>query len=132
MNDENNLVLIVSIVKKGWGDEVVNASCKAGAKGGTIVFGRGRGVHENKKLLGMFIEPEKEIVLTLAESEKASGIIDVINEKVGLNKSGTGLGFVIPLKEVFGTAHIVCDVDNKCELKIMEEKTEETEEELKE
>ena len=131
MNDETDPVLIVSIVKKGWGDEVVNASRKAGAKGGTIVFGRGTGPHENKKLLGMLIEPEKEIVLTLAESEKASGIIDIINEEVGLNKSGMGLGFVIPVKEVFGTAHIVCDMDNKCELKIMEEKQEEMEEEFK-
>lgn len=131
MNDGSNVVLIVSIVKKGWGDDIVKASCKAGAKGGTIVFGRGTGVHENKKLLGMLIEPEKEIVLTLAESENASRIIDSINEDVGLNKSGLGLGFVIPVKEVFGTAHIICDADNQCKLNIMEDKTEEKEEELK-
>ncbi|MBP1909115.1 P-II family nitrogen regulator [Methanolobus bombayensis] len=131
MNDEYDPVLIVSIVKKGWGDEVVKASRKAGAKGGTIVFGRGTGVHENKKLLGMLIEPEKEIVLTLAESKNARGIIDIINEDVGLNKSGIGLGFVIPVKEVFGTANIVCDVDNQCKLNIMEEEPEEIEEELK-
>ncbi len=131
MNDRSNLVLIVSIVKKGWGDDVIKASRKAGAEGGTIVFGRGTGVHENKKLLGMLIEPEKEIVLTLSESENASGIIDSINEEVGLNKPGLGLGFVVPVKEVFGTAHIVCDEDDHCELKIMEEKPEEKEEEAK-
>lgn len=121
MNDGSNLVLIVTIVKKGWGDDVVNASQKAGAKGGTIVFGRGTGVHENKKLFGMLIEPEKEIVLTLAESENSSAIIESINEAVCLNKPGLGLGFVVPVKEVFGTANIICDADNNCELQINEE-----------
>ncbi len=35
--------LIVTIVNKGWGDIVVEASIKAGAEGGTILFGRGVG-----------------------------------------------------------------------------------------
>ncbi|WP_407356745.1 P-II family nitrogen regulator [Methanolobus sp. WCC5] len=131
MNDENNLALIVTIVKKGWGDNVVKASRKAGAKGGTIIFGRGTGVHENKSLLGMLIEPEKEIVLTLAESENAEAIVDLISEDVGLHKPGLGLGFVIPVKQVFGTAQIICDKDNRCELHMMEEEegSEETEKE---
>ena len=123
MNDGNDVVLIVTIVKKGCGDAVITASRKAGAKGGTIVFGRGTGVHENKHLLGILIEPEKEIVLTLAESENANEIIEIISEEVGLEKQGLGLGFVIPVKNVFGTGNIICDQDNRCELEILEEKS---------
>ncbi|MDP2216336.1 MAG: P-II family nitrogen regulator [Methanolobus sp.] len=121
MSDENDLVLIVTIVKKGWGDKVVKASRKAGAKGGTIVFGRGTGVHENKSLLGMLIEPEKEVVLTLAESANTDAIIEKINEDVSLNKPGTGLGFVVPLERVFGTAHVICDLHQNCELHVLED-----------
>jgi len=33
--------LIVTIVKKGWGDSVLQASIKAGADGGTVMIGRG-------------------------------------------------------------------------------------------
>jgi len=33
--------LIVSIVRKGWGDTVLEASMRAGAHGGTVMFGRG-------------------------------------------------------------------------------------------
>jgi len=121
MSDENDLVLIVTIVKKGWGDKVVKASRKAGAKGGTIIFGRGTGVHENKSLLGMLIEPEKEVVFTLAESANADAIIEKINEDVGLNKPGTGLGFIISLEKVFGTAHVLCDLHQKCELHVLED-----------
>ncbi|AFV22240.1 nitrogen regulatory protein P-II [Methanolobus psychrophilus R15] len=121
MSDENDLVLIVTIVKKGWGDKVVKASRKAGAKGGTIIFGRGTGVHENKSLLGMLIEPEKEVVLTLAESANTDAIIEKINEDVSLNKPGTGLGFVISLEKVFGTAHVICDLHQNCELHVLED-----------
>ncbi|MDP2217067.1 MAG: P-II family nitrogen regulator [Methanolobus sp.] len=116
MSNENDLVLIVTIVKKGWGDKVVKASRKAGARGGTIIFGRGTGVHENKSLLGMLIEPEKEIVLTLTESTSADSIVEFISTDVGLDKPGCGLGFVVPLERVFGTAHILCDLHQQCDL----------------
>jgi nitrogen regulatory protein PII len=116
MSNENDLVLIVTIVKKGWGDKVVKASRKAGARGGTIIFGRGTGVHENKSLLGMLIEPEKEIVLTLTESASADSIVEFISKDVGLDKPGCGLGFVVPLERVFGTAHILCDLHQQCDL----------------
>jgi len=121
MNNEFDLTLIVTIVKKGWGDGVVKASRKAGAKGGTIVFGRGTGVHENKRLLGMLIEPEKEVVLTIAEKANADKIIEKINEDVGLNKPGCGLGFTVPIEKVFGTAHVICDQNQRCELHLLED-----------
>lgn len=124
MYDENDLILIVTIVKKGWGDKVVKASRKAGAKGGTIIFGRGTGVHENKSLLGMLIEPEKEIVFTIAESINVDNIIDTISQEVGLNKPGQGLGFVVPLDRVFGTAQILCDLHQGCRLHVTEDEEE--------
>jgi nitrogen regulatory protein PII len=116
MYDKNDMVLIVTIVKKGWGDKVVKASRKAGARGGTIIFGRGTGVHENKSLLGMLIEPEKEVVLTIAETASADAIIESVSRDVGLNKPGCGLGFVVSLEKVFGTAHVLCDLHQNCEL----------------
>ena len=57
--------LLVSIVRKGWGSTVLEASVKAGARGGTVLSGRGAGINEQEKIFGMSIEPEKEIVLTI-------------------------------------------------------------------
>jgi hypothetical protein len=68
MKCETDMSLIVTIVKKGWGDEVLCASKDAGAEGGTILFGRGVGVHEQQKLLNIMIEPEKEVVFTVVAS----------------------------------------------------------------
>ncbi len=110
MSQENQFSLVVTIVKKGWGDKVVTASRKAGAKGGTILFGRGTGVHENKSLLGLMIEPEKEIVLTIVEAGITDEIIEAIKDS-GINDPGCGIGFVVPLDSVFGTAHVLCALD---------------------
>lgn len=110
MLSEGDFVLVVTIVKKGWGDEVIKASRKAGAQGGTILYGRGTGIHENKSILGLMIEPEKEIVLTIAESNIAGNIQKSITESVKLNEPGTGVGFILPLEKVFGITRYFCEV----------------------
>jgi nitrogen regulatory protein P-II 1 len=113
MSLETDFALIVTIVKKGWGDDVIKASRKAGAQGGTIVFGRGTGIHENKSILGLMIEPEKEIVLTIAESNMVDNILEFITQAVKLDEPGTGVGFVVPIEKLFGISHLFCEIQNK-------------------
>lgn len=105
MTHETDLVLIVTIVKKGWGDEVIKASRTAGAQGGTILFGRGTGIHENKSILGLMVEPEKEIVLTITKSNIADSMLNSIIEAINLDEPGKGIGFVVSLDKVFGMCH---------------------------
>jgi len=47
--------LIVTIVNKGDAEKVVESSKRAGAEGGTIMHGRGTGIHEHARLLGITI-----------------------------------------------------------------------------
>lgn len=98
-------VLIVTIVKQGWGDKVLQATMQAGAEGGTIMMGRGAGVHEKQKILGIPIEPEKEILLSVIDSDKSDRILDAICEECQLNKPGGGIAFVVPVEKVIGIAH---------------------------
>ena len=102
----SEISLIVTIVQKGWGDTVLEASVKAGAHGGTILFGRGSGIHERQKLLGIPIEPEKEVVLTVAYSDKNEQILNEIVRATGLGKPGMGIAFVVPVDKVVGVAHL--------------------------
>jgi nitrogen regulatory protein PII len=97
--------LIVTIVRKGWGDAVLEASLKAGAGGGTVMLGRGAGVHEKQKLLGIAIEPEKEIVLTVTPSDKVDHILQAIQRASDLFKPGMGIAFVVPVERVVGVVH---------------------------
>lgn len=102
-----NFDLIVTIIPKGQSEKIVRASKKAGAEGGTILHGRGTGIHEHKKLFGLTIEPEKEIVLTLVPNQKTDRILEAIVEAGQLNKPGTGVGFVLDAKKVVGINHMI-------------------------
>lgn len=102
----SEISLIVTIVQKGWGDTVLEASVKAGAHGGTILFGRGSGIHEKQKLLGIPIEPEKEVVLTVTYSDRNEEILNEIVRATGLGKPGMGIAFVVPVDKVVGVAHL--------------------------
>ena len=99
--------LIVSIVRKGWGSTVLEASVKAGAQGGTVLFGRGAGINEQEKIFGMSIEPEKEIVLTITYSDQTDAILEEIVLAAELNDTGRGIAFVLPVDKVVGVAHFI-------------------------
>ena len=102
-----NASLIVSVVRKGWGSTVLEASVKAGARGGTVLFGRGAGIHEQEKFFGMSIEPEKEIVLTVVYADQVDAILTEIVRAAELNDTGRGIAFVIPVQNVVGVAHFM-------------------------
>jgi nitrogen regulatory protein PII len=99
--------LIVSIVRKGWGSAVLEASVKAGARGGTVLFGRGAGINEHEKIFGMSIEPEKEIILTVVRSDMVGSVLDEIVRTAELNSTGRGIAFVLPVEQIAGVAHFM-------------------------
>jgi nitrogen regulatory protein PII len=102
MNNKSSL--IVTIVRKGWGSSVLQASVKAGARGGTVFFGRGAGVHEKEKIFGMSIEPEKEIVLTIVPTQQVDAILAEIVKAAELEDAGRGMAFVLPVEKIVGVA----------------------------
>jgi len=104
-NDYGN-ELIVTIVKRGWSHTVVDAARKAGAEGATILFGRGSGINEVKTLLGITIEPEKEIILTVVGAERTDAVLDAILAAGELDRPGMGMAFVVPIRRVAGRVHM--------------------------
>lgn len=99
--------LIITIVLKGFAEDAVDAAKKAGAEGGTIIEGRGTGIHENAKIFGLAIEPEKEIVFILIDRNKTQQVLNAISDTVGLNKPGKGIAFVLKVEETAGICHLV-------------------------
>lgn len=103
----SDLSLIVSIVRKGWGSAVLDASVKAGARGGTVLYGRGAGINEQEKIFGLSIEPEKEIVLTVVRADLVDKVLGDIVRAADLNDTGRGIAFVLPVEKVVGVAHFM-------------------------
>lgn len=103
--------LIITIVSKGDAEKALRASQKAGAEGGTIMYGRGVGVHEKRRLLGIPIEPEKEILLTIIPSHLTQAVMGAIREASRLDHPGTGVMFSLRLDQVAGICHMI---DGEC------------------
>ncbi|MGI5836541.1 MAG: P-II family nitrogen regulator [Chloroflexota bacterium] len=102
---ETAVDLIVTIVNRGRAESVMKAVKKAGADGGTILLGMGTGIHEQLKILGIPIHPEKEVVLTLVSKAKTERVLESINSKLELERPGHGLAFVLDVEQVMGVCH---------------------------
>jgi nitrogen regulatory protein PII len=97
--------LIFTIVNRGFGDTVIDAAREKGAKGGTIIYARGTGIHEQETFLNISITPEKEIVMILVAKDKVKEITQAILQDSGLKTPGRGICFVLPVTEALGLRH---------------------------
>lgn len=94
--------IITTIVDKGMAEDVIEAARKAGSKGGTIMNGRGAGMHETSRLFSMDIEPEKEIVLILSEHDMTDQIVSAIRTDMHIDAPGKGIVYVQDVNRTYG------------------------------
>lgn len=93
---------IITIVDQGQAEEVIDAAVSAGSQGGTVLNGRGSGSHEKAKLFSMDVEPEKEIVLILSQSDSTDDIVAAINQQLKIEEPGNGILFTVDLSSTLG------------------------------
>jgi nitrogen regulatory protein PII len=102
MEKDKEYELIVLIVSEGYAEKAMEAAKRKKAGGGTLIKGIGLGTSEATKILGITIEPEKDIVLILSEKDTKKDIMKEISETVGLSEEGRGICFSIPVENVVG------------------------------
>jgi len=93
---------IFVVVDKGKGEEVMEAAIKGGSTGGTIINGRGSGIHETNIVFHMPIEPEKEVVMILAKKDITDNIVSSIREDLKIDDPGKGIMFVLNVNKTYG------------------------------
>jgi len=98
-------IAIFAIVERGKAEKVVQKAKKVGAKGATILYGRGTGESEVKKFLNMHIESSKEIIIILVEKNKYQTIFDEIVNAGKLKEPGVGIAFSVPVIDLAGLRH---------------------------
>lgn len=114
MPDQNReFNLILTVVSRGFADQVVDAAREAGVHGGTVLYARGTGVHEIEKFFDISIQPEKEIVMTLVKKEDTQQVMHAIIKAAGLKTEGRGLSFALPVSDVVGINHMFEAMDEK-------------------
>ena len=94
--------MIMCIVNTGFSETVMDAAREFGARGGTVIRGRGTANVEAEKLYGIAIQPEKEIVLILVDSAIKNDILHAVYKAAGLNTPGQGIAFAVPGEDVVG------------------------------
>ena len=94
--------VILCIVNSGFSDAVMDAAKEFGARGGTVIRGRGTANSEAEKLFNIVIQPEKEVVMILVDSAIRDDILHALYRAVGLNTPGQGIAFSLPGDQVVG------------------------------
>lgn len=102
MKKLSDFVLIITIVNSGNAQTVMDASKEAGAEGGTILCGRGTGIHEQATIFSIPIEPEKDVILTLIGRDQSAEVLQAIRTATDLDVPGRGIAFVLPVERVSG------------------------------
>jgi nitrogen regulatory protein PII len=85
------------IVNAGFSSEVVTIARALGSTGATIINARGS-VSKPKTILGITIDTEKEIVLSVVEKDVAVKIMEAVKERVGVGTAAHGLCFFMPVE----------------------------------
>lgn len=86
--------LLISVVRRGRGDRVVAIAKEAGARGSTVLMGRGTA---NSRLMQIFglADTEKELVFTIAPTAEMPPIVHALQYAPDLCVKTPGIGLLI-------------------------------------
>ena len=99
--DERLFDLVIAVVSRGFSDYVVSAARDAGATGATIIYGRGTSIYD-KQVMGILLQPEREVVMILVKKTDRKKIMKEICDKTTLIEEGKGICFSMPVSQVYG------------------------------
>ena len=105
LKEKQEYNMIVAIIQRGFADYVVSAARDAGATGATIIYGRGT-ADVDKQVMGISLQPEREVVLILVKKTERKKIMQEIADKTSLMEEGRGLCFSMPVTDVFGLKRV--------------------------
>ena len=94
--------VIFCIVNAGFSEVAMDEAKRLGARGGTIMHGRGTAPKEAEKLFNITIQPEKEIVMILVPSDIKDPILKGLYHVIGLDTQAQGIAFTMPVDDVVG------------------------------
>ena len=100
--NEKKYELILCIVNAGFSETVIDAAKEAGARGGTLLRGRGTANREAEEFFHINIQPGKEIVMILVPEDIKDGVLQSVYRAAGLNTAGQGIAFSLPVDRTVG------------------------------
>ena len=98
---DDEFKMVMSIVKRGFETEVLEAAKAAGHFGAFIM--QAKGVSKiQRKFLGFSIDPENTVVMMLVKKELVVPVMKSIYSSVDFTSEARGMVFALPVSEVVG------------------------------
>lgn len=96
--------LIASVVNTDLLSPVMDAARTAGCGGGTLVKARDLGGDGSRKIFGMTVAPEKEVLFILITADRKLAVLNAICDTIRRETGEHGLAFSLPVDAVAGLA----------------------------
>ena len=100
----NNHEVIFAIVDAGYAEDAMDVAREHGARGGTIIHGRGVAREKEATFFGITVHAEKEILMLVVEKEIRDRVLHALYKKMGMQKKAHGIVFSLPVSEAAGLA----------------------------
>lgn len=100
----NNHEVIFAIVNAGYAEDAMNVAREEGARGGTIINGRGVAREDEATFFGITIHADKELLMIVVEKEIRDKVLLALYKQMGMNQKSQGIVFALPVSDVAGLA----------------------------
>lgn len=98
----NNHEVIFAIVNAGYAEDAMRVARECGARGGTIISGRGVAREKEAAFFGITIHTEKEILMLVVEKEIRDQVLHALYKQMGMQQKAQGIVFSLPVSEAAG------------------------------
>lgn len=96
--------MVICVINTGYSDVVMEAAKGAGARGGTVIRGRGTADPEAEEFFHITIQPDKEIVMILVPAAIKDDVLRAVYKSAGLAARSQGIAFSLPVSRTAGLA----------------------------
>ncbi|MBO5702754.1 MAG: P-II family nitrogen regulator [Clostridia bacterium] len=97
-----NYEIVLVIANEGHTDTVMDAAREAGARGGTVLHGKGTGSKDAAKFFGVSIASEKEVIMIVAKASEEAAIMKSIIDKAGTQTDAGAVVMSLPVSAIAG------------------------------
>lgn len=103
----DNHEVIFAIVNAGYADDAMHVAREHGARGGTIISGRGVAQEKEAAFFGITIHAEKELLMLVVEKDIRDQIFHALYHEMGMQQKAQGIVFSLPVSEVAGLSKAI-------------------------
>ena len=109
----DNHEVIFAIVNAGYAEDAMEVAREQGARGGTIISGRGVAREKDAAFFGITIHADKELLMMVVEKDIRDQVLHALYKQMGMQKKSQGIVFSLPVSHVAGLARQPEETENR-------------------